>query len=172
MAEMKTNFADIELDGGNISRTFMNMLLATGDNEANRFGMRVLKGGKPVALTGAACIAYFVRPDGVTLVLNGEVSGNEAFVDLPPAAYAVEGVFMLTIKVSGTGFAESLRIVDGTVVRTTTGEISDPASAIPSLEELTAIIGDAEDAVDTIAGLQITATQIEGTRYKITIVKE
>ena len=104
-------------------------------------------------------------------MINGSASGNEAYVELPAAAYAAEGTFTLAIKVTGTGFAETMRIVDGTVVSTSTGAISDPATVIPSLSNLTAIIGRAETAAAAIGNLSVAATQISGTRYKIAVTK-
>ena len=64
-----------------------------------------------------------------------------------------------------------MRIVDGTVARTTTGTVNDPSSQVPSLEELEAIISDAEDAADDIDSLSITSVQITGTRHRIAVTR-
>ena len=172
MAISKENIVNVDILSGTIHRSFMNNSIGEGDAAGDRIGVRVMKGSQPASLSTAACIGYFIRPDGITLVINGTISGNTAYVDLPLAAYAKTGQFALAIKVSGTGYAETLRIVDGTVVDTTTGEISDPAGDVPSLEELMAVISAAEAAAATIDGLSITATQISGTRYKIAVTKE
>lgn len=168
----KKNIADIDLNQGTILRSFQNRIIGEGDDSADVFGVRIFEDGAAVSLAGAVCFGYFIRPDGITLVLSGSVSGNTAEVSLPSAAYAKEGNFTLAIKVSGSGYADTMRIVDGTVVNTSTGEIADPAQSVPSLQELLAVISDAEDAADAIEALSVSATQIEGTRYKISVVKE
>lgn len=171
MAVRNENIVTVDLNDGNIFRSFFNRMIGEGDNMANRFGVQIRENGEAVSLVGAACVGYFIRPDGITLVIDGTVSGNTAYVDLPEAAYAKAGNYTLTIKVSGTDFVDTMRIVDGTVVETTTGDIADPASAVPSIDDLLAVIGRAEDAADTIDELNVSATQITGTRYKIAVTK-
>lgn len=161
----------IELECGSLYRSFMHHAIGSGDSAGNRYGVRLLRGGEPVSLSGAACTGYFIRPDGITLVISGQTDGTSAWVELPAAAYAVEGAFTLAIKISGAGFAETMRIVDGSVVRTTTGAIADPADTVPSLEELMAVIERAETAAAAIGRLSVTANQISGTRYKVAVTK-
>lgn len=169
MDQCREDVVNIELESGTLFRTFSNKAIGGGDDSGNRYGVKLLRNGEPVSMAGAACIGYFIRADGITLVINGTINNGIAYVELPAAAYAVGGNFTLAIKITGTGFAETMRIVDGTVVLTTTGAISDPASEIPSLADLLAVIGRAETAAEEIADLSITATQISGTRYKIAV---
>ena len=171
MANYREDIMDIELESGSVFRSFNNKMIASGDVSGNRYGVRLLRGGEPVSMSGAACVGYFIRPDGITLVINGAVENGIAYVELPAAAYAVGGNFTLAVKITGTGFAETMRIIDGTVVLTTTGAISDPASEVPSLADLMAVIGRAETAAATINNLSVSATQISGTRYKIVVTK-
>ena len=172
MAVKRENYIDVDLRQNCVSRTFANVVIGEGDTKGDRFGVRVFDGGEPADMLNTVCTGYFIRPDGITLVIGGEVSANLAYVILPAAAYAKEGKFTLAIKASGENFATTLRIVDGVVAETTTGDVSDPTGTIPSLEELLAVIADAEAAVETIAGFELTASIIEGTRYKISISKE
>ena len=169
MAIFMEDILDIDLIGGGFHRSFMNHALGAGDTAGNVFGVRLLKNGEPTSMVGAACIGYFIRADGNTLVINGNVSDGKAYVTLPAAAYAIEGQFTLAIKVSGTGFADTMRIVDGTIVPTTTSPIFDPSSDVPSLEDLMDVIERAENAADEIDKISISATQITGTRYKIAV---
>ena len=169
MAIYREDIIDIELESGTVFRSFNNKIIGGGDSSGNRYGVRLLRDGEPVSMSGVACVGYFIRSDGITLVINGAVSNGIAYVELPAAAYAVGGNFTLAVKVSGTGFAETMRIVDGTVVLTTTGIINDPASVVPSLADLNAVIADAEAAATAIGNLSVAATQISGTRYKIAV---
>lgn len=168
MAIYKENYVPIDISDRCIHRNHWNWMIGEGDNSADRIGADVYENGEPVQLTGAVCTGYFVRPDGITLIIEGSVEGNRAYVDLPEAAYAVEGNYCLTIKINGTGFSATMRIVDGTVVSTTTEKLNDPAESIPDLNDLLAVISQAEDAAEEIAGYAVTATLIEGTRYGIT----
>lgn len=127
---------DVELTGGNISRSFMGKTIGEGDILANRFGVKVMRNGNPVQLTGVSCAGYFIRSDGGTIPINGSVSGNKAYVDLPQACYAIEGQFSLAIKLSGGSVTGTVRIVDGVVSNTTTGIPIDPGTIIPSVETL------------------------------------
>ena len=172
MPIQKISTEAVDIENGSIHRSFTNKTIGAGDKAGDRIGVRIYEKGQPVSLVSASCVGYFIRPDGITLVIDGAISGNTAYVELPQAAYAKAGQYTLAIKVSGTGFIDTMRIVDGTIVETTTGDIADPASEVPSLEELTAIISAAEDAADTIDGLTITASQISGTRYSIAVTKE
>lgn len=136
MANYREDIVDIELTGGNIHRSFMNHTIGQGDDDANRFGIRVFRNGQPEALVGD-CFGLFIRADGETVPIeNGVVDGNTAYVTLPPACYAVEGNFTLTIKVNGGGVTGTMRIVDGVVSRTSTSVVVDPGTVIPSVEAL------------------------------------
>lgn len=167
MAFYKENYVPVDIDDLNVRRNFRNLTVGEGDDTADRFGVDVYENGEPVQLTGCICTGYFMRSDGITLIIMGSVDGNRAYVDLPEAAYAKEGNFCLAIKVSGTGFSATMRIVDGTVMTTTTDKIEDQEGTIPDIDELLAVISQAEDAADEIAGYAVTATLIEGTRYGI-----
>ena len=169
MAHYREDILEVELESGAVFRSFNNQMIASGDASGNRYGVKLLRNGEPVSMNGAACVGYFIRADGITLVINGVISNGTAYVELPAAAYAVGGNFTLAVKVSGTGFTETMRIVDGTVVLTTTGAIYDPSSEVPSLADLMAVIGRAETAADEIDAISVTATQISGTRYKIAV---
>jgi hypothetical protein len=83
----------------------------------------------------------------------------------------VDGAFTLVIKVTGTGFAGAMRIVDGTVIDAVIGSIVDPGSVVPDLSDLMDVIERAETAAAAINALSITAEQITGTRYKIKVTK-
>lgn len=137
MAIYRQDIADIELMSGKIFRSFMNHSIGSGDDMANRFGVRAFRNGEPENLSGN-CTGYFVRnTTGETIVITGgAVSGNVAYVTLPEACYAVEGSFSLAIKVETSSETVTMRIVDGVVDRTNTTAIVDPGDVLPSIEDL------------------------------------
>ena len=48
-------------------------------------------------INGSTATARFIRADGVTVYLNGDVTGGVIYLILPPSCYGVPGSFMLTI---------------------------------------------------------------------------
>ena len=168
----RTDLVDVELKSGSVFRSFLNRNIGEGDVYGNCYGVRIFDNGEPVDMTGAACVGYFIRADGVTLVIAGETGDSMTSVLLPPACYAVEGSFTLAIKVSGAGFSGTMRIIDGTVCNVTTGQINDPSSEVPDLTDYEAKVARAEAAAAAINNLQIAATQISGTRYQLAVTRQ
>lgn len=155
MALTHIDIADIDLDSGTVHRTYTHRLIGEGDNNANRYGVRLFRGGEPVAIGGSTCEGYFIRhAHGDTVVISGGVfQGQEAYIDLPQACYAYEGDFTLIIKLVGSGITGTMRIVDGTVTQTTTDTQIDPGSVIPDISELLALVEGMQDAIDTVNAL-------------------
>jgi len=138
MAIYKEDIVSIELSNGAIHRNFLNHSIGTGDNSANRFGIRVFRNGSEVDLSGVSCQAYFKNAEGTNIALTsyGTVSGNVAYVTLPQACYNVEGQFCLAIKLIGGGVTGTMRIIDGMVCNTgTTGAVA-PTSSVPTYQEI------------------------------------
>ena len=146
MAIYKRDIVDINLETGNIFRSFLNHSIGSGDEKADRFGFRVFRNGAPETISGS-CIGLFIRPDGGTVTIQGAVSGNLAYVELPEACYVVEGNFTLAIKLIGTNVAGTIRIIDGTVTKTSTAVLIDPGTVIPSIEDLIEAIDEAVAAI-------------------------
>ena len=147
MAIYKEDIVNIDLENAEISRSFVKHTIGEGDIYANRFGVKVLRNGEPVNMTGVTCSGYFIRSDGGTVYLTGAVEGNTAYVSLAQACYAVEGQFALAIKLTGGGITGTMRIVDGVVSNTTTGTVVDPGNILPSIEDL---IEEIEEAIASI----------------------
>ena len=170
MAIFREDIAVIDLECGNVFRSFHNSTIGEGDINGNRFGFRCVRNGEQVSLTGSTVIGHFIRADGTTVEISGgAAAGDTAYVTLPEACYAVEGDFTLAIKLSGGGVTGTIRIVDGTDVNTTNRTIIDPGTVIPDLADYMEAIEDAEAAVDRIEGFTITAELIENDDYEIIV---
>lgn len=167
MNAYKEDILDVELESGNISRSFSNRTIGEGDIDGNKFGIRCWRKGEPVSLTGCSCIGYFIRGDGVTVVINGTVAGNMAYVTIPQEACAIQGQYKLTIKVAADGQSVTIRMIDGTVVETVTGSIVDPGGVIPDIEELMALVTRIEAATAIISQVSLSSELITGTRYRL-----
>lgn len=131
-----------------LSRSYAGMVLATGDNNANKYGVNIYKDGKPLDVTGYGVLGYFIRPDLNTLIIKGKAEGNTAYVELPAACYTADGSFSLAIKVSGEDITQTVRVVDGCIRLTQTGELVDPGETIPSLDDIFAQMAAMEAATD------------------------
>lgn len=169
MAIYKEDITDVDLDTGNISRSFVNKSIGESDANGDRFGVRCIRNKQPVDLTGYTVTGYFIRSNGTSVIIQGTASGSKAYVELPASCYVIEGTFSLAIKLTGQGKTATVRIVDGTVVNTVIGSVVDPGGIVPDLSELLAVIGRAEDAAETIGDFAITEQLIEGDDYRLII---
>ena len=173
MANYKEDIIDIDLQTGTVHRSFLNHTLGSGDEKANRFGVRTFRNGEPESISNA-CYGYFIRADGSTVgPIEGVISGansNKAYVTLPEACYAIEGAFSLAIKVTTSSTTGTLRIVDGIVSKTTTETIVDPGTVVSSVDDLVQAIENAieaipEDYTPTLANAFASGTANEWDSY-------
>ena len=132
--------------------------LFTADNQANRIGVIVTDNGQPVQLTGGT-VGYVIRPDEATVIVNGSISENRAWIDLPASAYVVEGPISIVIKNSNT----TIGACHGYMKRSTTDHIIDPGREIPSLSELLAEIANMRVATSAANAAASSATSAAGT---------
>ena len=116
------------------------------DNNGNKIGVRVTNGGAPVALTGTIS-ANVIRADGATVAVAGSKNGNEAWVVLPQACYAVPGVITIIIKNTVSSDVTTLLAVMANVYQSSTDTAVDPGTIITSIQ---ALIDEIEDAESTI----------------------
>lgn len=169
MAIYRNDIVDIDLESGSLHRCFLNHSIGEGDAEGNRYGVRVFRNKAAVDLTGCSVIGYFIRADKATSIITGVASGNTAYVSLPQECYAKEGVFSLAIQLIGGGVTGTMRIIDGSVINTTTDAIIDPGGVVPDLDELMAVIERAEDAADDIADLSVGVLLNSGEDYTLVV---
>ena len=147
MANYREDIVDIDLKGGKIHRSFLEKSIGEGDKKADRFGVRVFRNKVPETLSGT-CSGLFIRADsGTVTITDGVVSGNVAYVTLPEACYAIEGHFTLAIKITTANDITTMRIVDGTVSRTSTDTPVDPGNVLPSIDDLIATINAAVNSI-------------------------
>ncbi|MBR7173148.1 MAG: hypothetical protein IKD50_01800 [Clostridia bacterium] len=142
MAVYKADILDIELNTGNIARSFICHNIGKDDTKADRFGVRVYRDGEPESLSGCSIQGYMMRPNGTNLAITGSntgVSGNEAWVDLPQAAYDYEGQFCLALKLIGGGVTGTIRIIDGMINNTFVDDALVPMQSVPTYQEILAV---------------------------------
>lgn len=76
-------------------------VLFSGDDNANKLGVIVTDGGSAVTLSGTVQ-AKVITPSGQTVQVNGDKSGNRAWVILPDDVY-IEGHIGIYIKLLNNG---------------------------------------------------------------------
>ena len=140
MAVYKRDIVDINLETGNIHRTFLNHSIGMKDQKADHFGVRVFRDGEPVNLTGVSVQGVFMPPQGspIAITSGNIVSENVAEVVLPQACYNYDGQFTLAIKLvdSTNSVTGTVRIVDGMVDNTHASGTVAPTSAVPTYQEV------------------------------------
>ena len=140
-------------------------LLATGDENANRFGANIVRNGEAVDLTGYTVSGSFVRPDGTTVTLDGTAEGNMACVDLDAFCYVSDGAFTLAVKIIKEGYAHTVRMVDGYIRRTDTGNYVATDEMIVSLDRMKGLAESmaetCKEAEDLIADLNETSVELD-----------
>lgn len=126
----------------------LQQMLVTGDNKANRIGVRLFDHGQPYTPTGN-CRGFILRRDGVTLpIMDGVISGNEMYIDLPEAAYAVQGAVVISIVNITSSSATTVFLGTGSVHRSQSSVVIDPDEAV--IDDINGLIQAIEAAVATI----------------------
>ena len=142
----RMDIVDIELNSGNVHRSWLNHSIGSGDNNANAFGVRLFRNSEPVDIGSGWVQGFFRNSQGQNIALteNGVIDGNMTYVTLPQACYNYEGQFTLAIKLVSPGFTSTvtMRIVDGIVDNTNTGGAVAPTGTVPTYQEILAVYDD------------------------------
>jgi predicted esterase len=170
MAIYKRDIVDINLESGNIHRTFLAHTIGYKDQKADHFGVRVFRDGEAVSLTGVSVQGVFMPPQGspIAITSGNIVSGNTAEVVLPQACYDYNGQFCLAIKLvdSSNSVTGTVRIVDGVVDNTHASGTVAPTSAVPTYQEILSSY-DAMVAATAAANGAIAATYSSSATYAV-----
>ena len=135
------------------------------NGNANRIGVRVYNGDSPATLSGTVS-GYAVLTDGTTVPCTGSLSGNEASILLPAAAYVPGNIFITIMLTSGTTIT-TLAALAGNVVRARTDSQVDPGSVVT---DWTNTINAALQTVENYTG-NIIATPYASLTYPVPLGK-
>lgn len=138
--------------------TVLQPMMVMGDKLANRIGVRLKNGAQPYTPDGS-CRGYVLRADGATVpILNGVVNGNGMYIDLPEAAYAVQGSVVISIVCVTSTAITTLFLGSGTVNRSQTDVVIDPGTVI---DNISALIEEIEDAMASWDGQDYSAVSAQ-----------
>lgn len=145
--------------------TILQPMMVTGDKLANRIGVRLKNGAQPYTPDGS-CRGYVLRADGATVpIVNGVVNGNEMYIDLPEAAYAVQGSVVISIVCVTSTAITTVFLGSGSVNRSQTDVVIDPGTVIDDISTLiqeieTAVASIPED-YSTLSGMADALTHVD-----------
>lgn len=139
MAISTTYHYTIDLDKGGLREVLRNPLY-TLNSKAHTFALEIKQGSAAASLSSAKCKAYFIRADGVTVPIDGTVSGNVASVTLLPNCYAVQGYFELSVDLALGDVIHTILHVDGSILRTRTDSMTTGGSKVQSFDELVSAV--------------------------------
>ena len=100
--EIFTTKVQTDLNGVLQMTQMINGIMMTGDNAANEILVELYRGFNRIELDTNSetnkIIGYFIRPDGVTLEVDGTIENNTIRVVIPEAAYQVSGALSIAIR--------------------------------------------------------------------------
>ena len=160
IAETKTSRVDIRQGAAHL---VLRAPLATMDNMAHVFEAQVYDGDAAADLSGATCEAYFIRADGVTVMLDGTVSGSTASVTLGANCYAVPGRFELAVKLTQGDVTHTILRAEGSVTTSRTDAMTGAGSGVHSFDQLeqqvAGLSSEVQDNAEAIADMNIAMQQ-------------
>lgn len=107
------------------------------DKLANKIGVKVFNNGEPASLSGTVQ-GSIIRADETTVVCEGTISGNTAYIILPETAYACVGAIQITIRIINGDEKTTIGACCGYVHRTRTDNVID-SGALSNMAVLPAL---------------------------------
>ena len=133
------------------TRKALQSLLMSQDEMSDVFVISVYEGGAAVALEGTAT-AFVQRGDGNTVEETGTISGNTITIPLSEHSYYIPGVVIITVKLITQSASNSLIEINGTVRKSSTGNVIDPTEeTVIRIEEVFQKLDNASQILDDVA---------------------
>lgn len=133
----------------------MDVPFFTGDKNAHRFHVKLVRDGCDVDTTGMTATGCMVRADNQTVIWDGEVDGCDIYLTMPASCYAVAGRFRLLLKVELDEIKETALWVEGFVTNSSTDTIVDPGTTLWSIEEVLAKLDKLEREMGEMSDLDV-----------------
>lgn len=142
----------------------------SGDDKAHSFVITANRNGKDEPLTGATVRGYFIRPDDVTITLEGSVNeAGQAVLSLNSSCYNKQGRFQIVIRAIIDDVKSTIFCGDGHIRLSATDSFIDEEDIVPSLDDLLAQIATIEDAVNRANAAADKANNAVGPTPNLTI---
>lgn len=133
----------------------------TNESEGHKFVITGTRSGSPITLAGVVT-ARFKRNNKTTVFIAGDkakIENGKAVVTLLKDCYNVPGRFDFYVYVTSGGATTCVYYGTGTVIQTEEGTLIDSGEAVPSLEEFTEIVQNAQAATSEAENVNVTQTK-------------
>lgn len=124
-------------------------LMYVGDKNAHTWNVTILDNGVPSKISGGVT-GYFIRHDGTTVYVHGNLEGNVASVTLDDDCYAFEGDLRAMMRIASGESIITISALLFQVRHGITDQIIDPGDTIPTLDELLAQIENVRSAASAV----------------------
>lgn len=142
----------------------------SGDDQAHCFIISANRSGKEEKLTGATVRGYFIRPDDVTITLEGSINeAGQAVLSLNSSCYNKQGRFQIVIRAINGDVKSTVFCGEGRILLSATDSFIDDEDIVPSLDDLLAQIANIEDAVNRANAAADKANNAVGPTPNLTI---
>ncbi len=140
MSINRRDIVAVDLDAGMYKDNALR-ILAYGDDNPEIIGVLPKRSGATVT-DSVSVKGYFVRADGVTVELSGtqDAETHECSVTITDDCLAVEGAFVLAVQLRASEVWRTVRMMEGTVAATRTGQLLENDAVIADLEALRAAV--------------------------------
>jgi len=145
-------------------------LMMPGDNGAHVWCVTVNIGSEQADLTGQAVQAFFLRPDGNTVAVEGTAIGNVAQVTFPRDVYLYRGTMRAVMRVGDS--IESVEDPVTTLVERTFyvrdgvgSNVISPETSYPTIEMLIEKIEHLVDVVYPVGSIFINTTDLNPSTF-------
>ena len=153
----------VNIDAGRATAVDLGPVLYEGDIDPLKIGVRLVNSEGDVSIQGNAA-ARCITADGRTLTpLESGKSGNAAWLIVPQDALTSPGKIEIFLRIEDTGTTAVTLYAYGTVKRTDTGEIVNPGTPIPNVEELQQAAADCIAATEAIIATGAISASVSGT---------
>lgn len=163
-------YYEAEMNEG-VKVTTLSPVFCSGDDQAHRFIVKAMRNGKAMSLSGATVSGFFIRPDNVTITLEGTVNTDgEAVVTLNNACYNKQGRFQFVIRAAFGGVTSTLFCGIGSMIIASTDAFVDTGNVvslddlmdqIEAMQEATARANEAADRADIDTIVQMVLDELD-----------
>ena len=122
-----------------LKRRSLEPLLFTEDNAGNTIVLSFVdEAGSAVSVAGYSAELNFIRPDGVTVLIPGVITGDRASFTLASTCLEAPGGAEMHASLSAGTTRKTVWSADAVIHRSATDSYADPSNIIPSLAALLA----------------------------------
>lgn len=118
-----------------LARYSLGTKMFTQDNKANRIEVTLYKGNEKVDAVGTIT-GLVSRNDGKAIAFHGGIENGAAYIELPEAAYAVDGPISIMIRETVDDIKTVIAVCDGYVTKTADAEYVASGSIVMSIDDM------------------------------------